>query len=236
MTTLASPEEDSVAVVKKQASLVSLLSLMNSAGRLAIGFTADFTTHHAPDRIRFARIWWLLATAGGSVVSQILAGKAERIDGFGGLAVPTIAVGFSYGTLFGLVPVVMLERFGIRDFAQNNGWLCLSPSVFANFSNLLFGVSQVLCFDTLRTILTAGGDQAVYDSHVSAPESLPVEPATAAAGSLVRRGSTSAPAHLCTIGRECFATAFRVTTLMSLVALGLAVSLSLRPSFKPAYR
>jgi hypothetical protein len=33
---------------------------MNSAGRLAIGFTADFTTHHAPDRIRFARIWWLL--------------------------------------------------------------------------------------------------------------------------------------------------------------------------------
>jgi hypothetical protein len=34
--------------------------------------------------------------------------KAERIDGFGGLAVPTIAVGFSYGTLFGLVPVVML--------------------------------------------------------------------------------------------------------------------------------
>lgn len=146
VTTLASPEEDSVAVVKKQASLVSLLSLMNSAGRLAIGFTADFTTHHAPDRVRFARIWWLLATAAGFVVSQILAGKAENIDGMGGLAVPTIAVGFSYGTLFGLVPVVMLERFGIRDFAQNNGWLCLSPSVFANFSNLLFGVSPVPCF------------------------------------------------------------------------------------------
>ncbi|TKA55386.1 hypothetical protein B0A53_02310 [Rhodotorula sp. CCFEE 5036] len=216
VTTLASPEEDSVAVVKKQASLVSLLSLMNSAGRLAIGFTADFTTHHAPDRIRFARIWWLLATAGGFVVSQILAGKAERIDGFGGLAVPTIAVGFSYGTLFGLVPVVMLERFGIRDFAQNNGWLCLSPSVFANFSNLLFG--------------------AVYDSHVSAPESLPIEPAPATAGNFVRRGGTSAPAHLCTVGRACFAAAFRATTLMSLVALGLAVSLSLRASFKPAYR
>jgi hypothetical protein len=43
------------------------------AGRLAIGFTADFTTHHAPDRIRFARIWWLLATASGdaSVVTIV---------------------------------------------------------------------------------------------------------------------------------------------------------------------
>lgn len=141
VTTLASPDEDAIAVVKKQASLVSLLSLMNSAGRLAIGFTADFTTHHAPDRIRFARIWWLIATAGGFVASQVLAGRAEHVDGLGGLAVPTVAVGFSYGTLFGLVPVVMLERFGIKDFAQNNGFLCLSPSVFANFSNLLFGVS-----------------------------------------------------------------------------------------------
>ncbi|GAA5980617.1 hypothetical protein JCM10908_001709 [Rhodotorula pacifica] len=216
VTTLASSEEDSVAVVKKQASLVSLLSLMNSSGRLAIGFTADFTTHHAPDRIRFARIWWLIATAGGFVVSQMLAGKAEHIDGIGGLAVPTMAVGFSYGTLFGLVPVLMLERFGIKDFAQNNGWLCLSPSIFANFSNLLFG--------------------AVYDSHVSAPESLPVDPAPAIVSDLTRRAGASTPAHLCTVGRECFATAFRATTVMSLIALGLAVSLSLRPTFKPAYR
>ena len=83
MTTLASPEEDSVAVVKKQASLVSLLSLMNSAGRLAIGFTADFTTHHAPDRIRFARIWWLLATAGGFVARKSWPGKPNASTALG---------------------------------------------------------------------------------------------------------------------------------------------------------
>ncbi|GAA5995010.1 uncharacterized protein JCM10292_004485 [Rhodotorula paludigena] len=214
--TLSPPETDPSQVALVQSRLVSLLSIFNCLGRLAIGLTADFFTHHAPV-CRFARIWWLVATAGLFVASQVLAGQAERVDGFGGLTLPTMMVGTAYGTLFGAVPVVCLERFGMRDFSANNGFLTLSPAVFANLTNMLFG--------------------AIYDSHVSAPESAPPPSSASEAGRLLRRGGGAArdPAHLCTLGRECFATAFRTTTLMSVAAVALAIVLSLRRTFKPVY-
>jgi hypothetical protein len=58
------------------------------------------------NRIR-SGAWCVVKSAVKPIASR--PAEFERIDGFGGLAVPTIAVGFSYGTLFGLVPVVMLE-------------------------------------------------------------------------------------------------------------------------------
>ncbi|GAA6047344.1 hypothetical protein JCM3770_001898 [Rhodotorula araucariae] len=212
VVTLAAPDTPAAELAQAQSRLVSLLSIFNCAGRLAVGFSSDFFLHHAGPA-RFARIWWLVATASLFVVSQVLAGQADRISG---LALPTAAVGFAYGTLFGSVPVVCLERFGMISFSQNNGFLTLSPSVFANFSNLLFG--------------------AVYDSHVTPPTTPTPAPAPVPAlASNIKRGLAAPPAHVCALGRECFAAAFRATTLMSLVAVALAGWLATRRSFKPVY-
>lgn len=78
--------------------------------------------------------------------------------------------------------------------------------------------------------LTVGCPQAIYDSHVS-----PDEPSSLPAPTLLRRAGSPPPAHLCKLGKECFATAFRATTVISLVALGLAVVLAFTRTFKPLY-
>ncbi|GAA5976811.1 hypothetical protein JCM11641_000878 [Rhodosporidiobolus odoratus] len=211
-------EPDPRAVAKSQAYLVSLLSVFNCLGRLFVGFSSDTCLHHLPSKMRVARIWWLVVTAVLFVFSQHLAGQTSHVSGLAGLAVPTALTGFAYGCLFGSVPIVGLERFGMANYARNNGFLTLSPSVFANLTNLLFG--------------------AVYDSHVAhsssdTPFSAELPDASSA---LTRRAADSTPAHLCTDGRECFATAFQATTLMSLAAVVLAVLLARRRNFHPVYR
>lgn len=50
---------DPVKVAKLQASLVSLLSIFNSLGRLLSGFTSDHFAHHVAEAYRIERVWWL---------------------------------------------------------------------------------------------------------------------------------------------------------------------------------
>ncbi|GAA5926454.1 hypothetical protein JCM3775_001022 [Rhodotorula graminis] len=219
VVTLSPPDAAPLDVALAQSRLVSLLSVLNCAGRLAVGFASDFFTHRAGPA-RFPRVYWLVVLSGVFVLSQLVAGRAKRVED---LTLPTAIVGAAYGMLFGSSPVVCLERFGLKFFSGNNGWLMLSPSVFANFSNLLFG--------------------AVYDAHTSSLASSPSLSSTASSSSiassissLARRAGAAPPVHRCTLGRECFATAFRATTLMSLAAVGLACWISSRRSFQPVYR
>ncbi|GAA6001908.1 hypothetical protein JCM10207_002374 [Rhodosporidiobolus poonsookiae] len=209
-----SGEPDPVQVGRAQAHLVSLLSVANCLGRLFVGGASDGVLHHGPKRTRFARVWWLVITAALFLASQQLALSASSIPS---LALPTFLIGFAYGMTFGSVPVTCLERFGLATFATNSGVLNLSPAVFANFTNLLFG--------------------RVYDANVPPSSPSPsFSPApAAAAASLLKRASAAAPAHLCPLGRACFAPAFKATTLMSLLAVGVALVLAGRRSFKPVY-
>ncbi|GAA5958967.1 hypothetical protein JCM21900_000713 [Sporobolomyces salmonicolor] len=215
--TLADENADSRAVGRAQAHLVSLLSVCNCLGRLAVGLGSDFFLHHAPTKFRFARVWWLVVTATLFVVSQVFAGHTETVEGFRGLAVPTALTGFAYGNLFGSVIVVGLERFGLKNYATNNGFLTLSPSIFANFTNLVFGIFY---------------DRLVSPPSPTTPSSLAGAAATVATRLATRAGRGDG---VCQLGPECFATAFRTTTWMSLAAVALGVMLSLRNSFKPTY-
>lgn len=117
-------------VVASQAHLVSLLSVCNCLGRLAAGFSSDYMTHHCPNHMRFARIWWYVPTAVLFTISQLVASHANSVEGWRGLGLPTALTGFAYGSLFAISPVICLERFGIRSFGLNNGLLTLAPSVF----------------------------------------------------------------------------------------------------------
>ncbi|KAK4054917.1 hypothetical protein OIV83_000841 [Microbotryomycetes sp. JL201] len=179
-------------VSKAQAHLVSLLSICNCLGRLAVGFAGDWCSHHCPAEWRFPRIRWYMVVAAGFMASQVVAVLADSLDGWRGLFLPTAVVGLSYGALFSVSPVVCLERFGLPSFATNNGILTLSPAVFGNLANAVFGY--------------------VYDSRVDE--------------------ATPDGAHLCTLGRACFAPAFYTTILMSLCAFAAAVVLSSRRSMR----
>jgi hypothetical protein len=117
-------------VAASQAHLVSLLSICNCLGRLAAGFSSDFMTHHCPNHMRFARIWWYVPIAVLITLSQLVGSYANSVEGWRGLGLPTALTGFAYGSLFAISPVVCLERFGIRSFGLNNGLLTLAPSVF----------------------------------------------------------------------------------------------------------
>ncbi|GAA5850222.1 hypothetical protein JCM8547_001048 [Rhodosporidiobolus lusitaniae] len=210
VVTLAGADANPHAVSKLQSGLVSLLSICNCLGRLAVGFSSDAFLHRVPLKMRFARIWWLVVTAALFVLSQLLASRIDRVEGVLGMTIPVAAAGFAYGFLFGSIPVVVLERFGIMSFSTNWGFMSASPAFSAPATNLLFG--------------------AIYDSHVPPSPSSPIEDSL-----LHARAGGSTPAHLCTLGNECFAQSFHVTTMMSLVAVGIAVVLSLRRSFKPVY-
>jgi len=113
VVTLSPPDAASLDVALAQSRLVSLLSVFNCAGRLAVGFASDFFTHRAGPA-RFPRVYWLVVLAGVFVVSQLVAGRAERVED---LALPTAIVGAAYGMLFGSSPVVCLERCVSLSFA-----------------------------------------------------------------------------------------------------------------------
>ncbi|GAA6061697.1 hypothetical protein JCM10212_005989 [Sporobolomyces blumeae] len=226
--TLADSDAEPRDVARMQAHLVSLLSVCNCLGRLAVGFLSDIFLHHVPERFRFARVWWLAVTAVLFVLSQILAGRSETVEGVSGLALPTALTGFAYGNLFGSVPVVGLERFGVANYATNNGYLTLAPAAFANFSNFIFGL--------------------VYDSNVDNPHSsAPPNPADLPSSffepsttrllrrRLSQRAGGSATHGVCTLGKRCFATAFETTTVFGCLAVGVAIALATRRSFKPTY-
>ncbi|KAM0793261.1 hypothetical protein ACM66B_000723 [Microbotryomycetes sp. NB124-2] len=181
-------------VTRTQAHLVSLLSICNCFGRLAVGFAGDWCMHHCPQEWRFPRIRWYIAVAAGFLASQVVAAMANSLDGWRGLFLPTAMVGLSYGALFSVSPVVCLERFGLPSFATNNGILTLSPALFGNLANAIFGV--------------------VYDSRV------------------IRDMSNDGGAHLCKMGRSCFAPAFYATICMSLCAFAAAVVLASRRSMR----
>lgn len=70
------------------------------------------------------------------VVSQILAATTGTAEGWAGLALPTAVTGLSYGCLFGLMPVLTLEFFGIHSFSSNNGLISLAPAVFGELFHL----------------------------------------------------------------------------------------------------
>lgn len=122
VVTLSPPDTPPLEVALAQSRLVSLLSVLNCAGRLAVGFCSDYFTHSA-GRARFPRVWWLVVLAGVFVVSQVLAGRAERVED---LALPTAVVGGAYGMLFGSVPVVCLERCVLLHIKRTN-WHSLFP-------------------------------------------------------------------------------------------------------------
>lgn len=104
---------DPIAVSKYQAAQVSIISIWNCLGRVAMGFASDY----AKTRFRIRRIWFCCVTSFVFVISQIAAQKASTV---GRLWHVSAAVGFAYGNVFGLLPVVTMEFWGLRELTNHS--------------------------------------------------------------------------------------------------------------------
>ncbi|EPQ32198.1 uncharacterized protein PFL1_00395 [Pseudozyma flocculosa PF-1] len=211
-------------VQKLQAQQVSAISLCNASGRIIIGLLSDFLVNRTGSASQ--RVWLLIVVTTLAFLSQLLAALPRTIQTVHQLLGVSVLTGLSYGTLFGLCPVLMFEWFGMKHFSQNYGFLSLSPVIAGNIFNLLFG--------------------RIYDSHVpsasvgggsgnGAPGALDVR--AVLDGGLwlqvreVLQATTAAgdgAHHFCLDGPECYRKVFVVTTLGSVIAVAASVVLIAR--------
>lgn len=130
--------------------------------------------------------------------------------------------------LSSLMAVLMIEWFGIQNFSTNNGLVSLAPAVFGAHLSFQFSPIQLTSNAGNAANLALG---VIYDSHVPSPQ-LSSDLTLSTNSLLDSRATTSAVDKVCLLGPACFASAFHLTTLMSLSAVGLAVWLGVRRSRK----
>ncbi|ORY79722.1 major facilitator superfamily domain-containing protein [Leucosporidium creatinivorum] len=210
-TTPNDPTTASLSLTAIQQRLVSLLSIFNSLGRLLCGPLTDYlstpsTTKRWTKRWTIPRVWFLCPVAALFIFVNATVARTESVEILQGTA---ILMGLAYGSLCGSMPVYVIEWFGLASFSTNNGWLSISPAIFGNVFNVLFGT--------------------LYDIQAGAsPTPSPPLPSPSQAIDLVRRGGLPSTDHLCTLGNACFRSAFQLTTTLAVGALGLAVWMGMR--------
>lgn len=126
------------AVQQSQAKQVSLISIGNAVGRLAIGAFSDFLVYWTQEPT--VRTPLLLLVTLLALCSQLLAAVPGVVTTVKSLYGVSLATGLMYGSLFGICPVLVFEWFGMHEFSQNWGWMSLSPVVAGNVFNILFGM------------------------------------------------------------------------------------------------
>ena len=125
------------------------------------------------------------------------------------------ALGLSYGSLFNVMPMLVLEWFGMANFSQNYGWTCVAPVIGGNVFNLLFG----RIYDS-NTVGRVGGAPEASGVGLSADNVVSL----AVRGLFARAGGLSDEAkHDCLLGQRCYSTAFKISTAGCVLAFGLSV-------------
>lgn len=129
------PAYDPIEAARWQADQVSVISLMNFSGRIAIGtFPSDFqllkplTTLHAgivsdfaKSKFDYPRSYLILLVAFLVFISQV---AAANIDDVRQLWISSALLGLGYGSVFSLLPQVAIEWFGIcLSFPPFSSWL-----------------------------------------------------------------------------------------------------------------
>ncbi|KAL8693734.1 MAG: hypothetical protein Q9218_001479 [Villophora microphyllina] len=128
MTINASP----VFVQKRQLRHVMLLSVFSCVGRLCSGIGSDLIVK----KLHASRFWCLFVSSSIFCVAQICGSQIGNPHLLGFVSGIT---GLAYGFLFGVYPSLVAETFGIKGLSQNWGAMTLSPIVFGNIFNLLYG-------------------------------------------------------------------------------------------------
>ena len=115
------PDFDTVLSSQWQAAQVSLVSIANCVGRIALGFAADFGKHHWG----WHRSYWMSVISIIFILSQIFMFTVEDVSS---LWMASVALGFGYGGMFGLFPTIMIEGFGLGELLSSYIWSHTDPS------------------------------------------------------------------------------------------------------------
>ncbi|ODV97280.1 hypothetical protein PACTADRAFT_49020 [Pachysolen tannophilus NRRL Y-2460] len=115
-----------------QALQVSLLSLFSFSGRLLSGPMSDLIHK----KFKCQRLWLVIFSLTILLIAQILVLLINTVDG---LAVTSVLIGCSYGSLFGVYPAVIAEAFGSQGFTTTWGLICTGPLIGLYFLTKIFG-------------------------------------------------------------------------------------------------
>lgn len=184
-------EYDAHEISAWQAKQVATISIYNCSGRVLAGVASDW----AKSRFGVGRIWFLPLVASMFIVSQITALETTSVRH---LWIVSTVLGFSYGSLFNVIPMLVLEWFGMAHFSQNFGTINLAPILGGNLFNLLFG--------------------SIYDQHTIGRIGMPQRESSGLA-QRAGGGIANDDQHACLLGEECYGTAFKITTFGCFVAL-----------------
>lgn len=240
---LQPPAYDEAAAAALQATQVSVISIMNCAGRIAIGLASDFVK----TRLGRVRSVLLIGVATAFCTSQIL---ASNIDDPSWLWVASALLGFSHGSLFGFMPAVVIEWFGMIHFSENWGFLSLAPMFAGNLFSLAFGANLDREGEKEAEAAGLAGAEVVADSAGATTASAgsvvaSVGPVVAFAREAVmsawrrtdadapdRIAATSASAPDCVAGRSCYTATLHLTAFCCFCALLLSVWAAVRDERK----
>ncbi|BFZ54121.1 GTP-binding protein rbg1 [Savitreella phatthalungensis] len=111
---------------------VSVLSIFNCAGRIFAGIVSDIVKA----RFGIQRSIFLVFSA---ILFVLLAAGIYTNTSSHAVVLYTSLMGFGYGQLFGIAPVLTSELFGLRHFSTNWGMMSIAPGISGNIFNLLFG-------------------------------------------------------------------------------------------------
>lgn len=107
-------------------SLLPLFSVFGAIGRMFAGFMMD----------RYGRPVRLLFIPLASITLSMVVFSCVPIDGLF-FAMP--ALGFGYGQVFALSPVILIEEFGTQNFGASWGLLGIAPALGALMANSIAG-------------------------------------------------------------------------------------------------
>ncbi|KAL7423403.1 GTP-binding protein rbg1 [Cryptotrichosporon argae] len=212
---------DPRAVSALQARQVATVSALNASGRIVAGVASDF----CKTKFGVKRVWFLPAVAFMFLLSQLFALDTTHVSSLWRVSA---ALGLSYGSLFNVVPMLVLEWFGMAHFSQNYGWTCVAPVIGGNIFNLVFG----RVFDAHSVVHDGtggeGAEAGATDAAGIAENVGRALHALAAGVGVVVRGGGIPSAHECLVGRTCYATALELSAAACVVALGLSVLVGFR--------
>lgn len=206
----SNPNYEEEEASKLQAAQVSTLSVGNFAGRILIGLISDFarTKFHLP------RAYSLCIVSSLFIISQAF---AIGISSVGTLWMATAILGFAYGSLFGGLPAIAIDWFGLGHLSENLGYLSLAPLVGGNVFSIIFGRNLDAHTPRENTNTTIGVTRAM-----------------STAGRAIHRDVLAE--RRCFTGRDCYVSSLKVTLVACMVALALSTLAARRDKYRQKTR
>ncbi|KAJ1341079.1 hypothetical protein BSLG_004320 [Batrachochytrium salamandrivorans] len=111
---------------------VTLLALLSFCSRIVIGIAAD----HSFRKLAVPHAVWLLSAVLMATVASVVLTLSTTLQQ---VLAGSILFGISFGTTWTIMPVLVGEYFGFKNFGRNWGWMTVMPAFGGPALSALFG-------------------------------------------------------------------------------------------------